>query len=284
MRARASRRSGVRSGTMVLAVVAAIGLGTGTASAVTADPGDTVVSYDFEPVVAADGTSQTILTNGGSADVVTSVVSAYGGTVQAVESRPTQGTAVRFPTFDASSTGPRAVVKIVNRTSTDVLAPGSRDFSWSADFNIDAETSSHTRGSTDNGDNLFQRGLFSDTQYKLDVDDHQPSCRLRGSSGATGAVRVIAPLTVVPSQWYHATCTRTGNQLSIEVDAFDDTGAVTQQWTRTATSKRGFGTFTWAKTGTPLSIGGKLTATGKPAGGSGDQFNGVVDNAVLTIQ
>jgi hypothetical protein len=269
---------------MVLAVVAAIGLGTGTASAATGDPGDTVVSYDFEPAVAADGVSQTVFANGGSADVVTSVVSAYGGSVQAVPSRANQGGAVRFPTFSASSTAPRAVVKIVNRTSTDVLAPGNRDFSWSADFNIDAETASHARGSTDNGDNLFQRGLFNDTQYKLDLDNHQPSCRLRGSTGATGAVRVTAPLTVVPSQWYHATCTRTGNQISIEVDAFDENGVVTQQWTRSATSKRGFGTLTWPKTGTPLSIGGKLTATGKPAGGSGDQFNGVVDNAVLQFQ
>ena len=277
MRTAGRRTRAVRWGTTLVAVGAAAGLGTGTAAAATTD---TVVSYDFEPVVGADAT-QTVLMNGGDASVTTSVVSANDGTVDSVASRATQGSAVQFPAFDSSVGGKRAVVKVVNSTRTDVLAPGSRDFSWSADFALDAASESHLRGSYDNGNNIFQRGLFNDTQFKLDADGRQPSCRLRGSTGSAGAVRVQAPLLVDAGQWYHATCTRSANTLSIFVQSFDADGNVTGEWSRSATSSRGFGTLSWLKTGTPVTIGGKLSATGKLPSGSTDQFNGVVDNAVL---
>ncbi len=93
-----------------------------------------------------------------------------------------------------------------------------------------------------------------------------------------------APLTVAADRWYHAACTRTANTLTISVQAFDADGTLTGQWSRSATGPRGFGSLTCTKTGTPLSIGGKLTAAGKLVGGSSDQFNGVVDNAVLQVK
>jgi hypothetical protein len=252
--------------------------------AATAASVDTVVSYGFEPAMTPDAGAQGVLTNAGSASVTTSVVSAHGGTVDTVASWSGQGSAVRFPAYNPTSSGARAVIKVVNRTSTDVLAPGNRDFSWSADFALDADSESHARGSYDNGNNIFQRGLFGDTQFKLDADGRQPSCRLRGSTGTQGALRVQAPVTVAAGQWYHATCTRTGNTLSIAVQAIAADGSVPGQWSRSATSSRGFGTLTWSKTGTPLTIGGKLSAAGKLTSGSTDQFNGVVDNAVLQFQ
>jgi hypothetical protein len=244
---------------------------------------DTVVSYGFNPATQADGTS-TVLGSAGSASVQTSVVTANGGRLTTVSSRAAQGKAVQFPAFDSSAAGARAVIKVVNTTRNDELAPGDRDFSWSADFRLDGDSVSHAKGSHDNGNNLLQRGLYDDTQFKLDADARRPACRLRGSTGDAGAVRVLAPVAVAPDQWYNATCTRSGNTLTVSVLAFDSAGNVTQQWTDSATSTAGFGTVTWARPGTPLVIGGKLSATGSMVEKCSDQFNGAVDNVTLTFQ
>jgi hypothetical protein len=264
-----------------LATAAAAVTSGGTSTAATGP----VVDYDFDSaaVTAASTGGGGGLTSTGSAAVDTSVVSANGGAVQLVGSRATQGGAVRFPGFDASDAGQRAVIKIVNTSGTDALAPGKRDFTWSADFRLDADSASHVTGSRDNGDNLFQRGLYKDTQFKLDVDNRRPSCRLRGSTGGPGAVRVIAPVSVSDSVWYHAVCSRVGNRLTVSVSAFDPAGDVTQSWTKSATSTVGFGTVSWARIGTPLTIGGKLSPAGKLVTPSSDQFNGDVDNAELTF-
>lgn len=272
-----TRPRAVRWAAVLLVVASAAPLAAaGSASAAATDA---AASYDFEPVTDVTGIA-TVLANGGRAAVETSVVTAYGGGLASVGSRATQGSAVQFPAFNPAGSGARAVIKVVNTTGADQLAPGTQDFSWSADFRLDADTESSAKGSHDNGNNLLQRGLFGDTQFKLDVDDRRPSCRLRGSTGDTGAVRVRAPMTVTADQWYNATCTRAGNTLTVAVRSFDATGNVTQQWSSSATSSAGFGSVTWAKVDTPLSIGGKLSATGKLPG-YGDQFNGAVDNAVL---
>ncbi len=61
---------------------------------------------------------------------------------------------------------------------------GPRDFSWSADLTLDADSESHVRGSYDNGNSLFQQGLFNDSQFELDANHQQPSGRLRGAPAA----------------------------------------------------------------------------------------------------
>jgi hypothetical protein len=269
----------VRWRAVLLVSASAVSASGGAASAGSAD---TVLSYDFKPVSAADGTS-TVLGSGGSASVQTSVVTANGGRATTVSSRATQGKAVQFPAFDPSASGARAVIKVVNTTSTDQLAPGDRDFSWSADFRLNADSASHASGSQDNGNNLVQRGLYNDTQFKLDADARRPACRLRGSTGDAGALRVTAPVTVAADQWYNATCTRSGNTLTVSVQAFASAGNVTRQWTNSARSSAGFGTVAWAAHGTPLAIGGKLSATGDMVDQCSDQFNGAVDNVTLTF-
>jgi hypothetical protein len=274
------RRSAVRAVSSVLVVLALAVTGlVGSASAATKE---LILYYAFEPTPGASSSSQPSLGNDGDGAVATSVVTASGGMVTGVASRPRQGRAVRFPAFDPSAYGERAVVKIVNRTTTDALAPGRRNFAWSASFKVDGESAEHTSTSHDNGDNLFQRGLYYDTQFKLDVDKHRPGCRLRGSTGAGGAVRVVAPVTVSANRWYRATCTRSGSKLTITLARFDAYGRVDRSWSRSATSKVGFGSITWRNIHTPVTLGGKLTPSGTLTSSS-DQFNGVVDNPQLRI-
>jgi hypothetical protein len=278
MSAGEGRRGAVRWAAVLLAAILVVAQGVGSVAAAEVP----VLSYDFELESGTDG-STTFLLNNGSAPVQASVATAYDGSLESVASHETQGSAVKFPAFDAAGTGGRAVIKVVNTTGTDGLAPADQDFSWSADFRLDADSESHSEGSHDNGNNLLQRGLYNDTQFKLDVDDGRPSCRLRGSTGNAGAVRITAPVTVGAHAWYNATCTRAGDMLTVSVSAFDSAGTVTDRWSNTATSPAGFGTVTWANLDTPLSIGGKLRATGN-LGRHSDQFNGVVDNVVLTFQ
>jgi hypothetical protein len=261
-------------------VGAAVALTAGTVASGSAATGEVVLSYPFEPTPTA--TSTTVFGNDGDGSVTTTAVRAYGGTLSSVASVPGQGDALRFPTFDPSSTGARAVVEVRNSTSTDVLAPGYRDFSWSIAFKVDATSAVHSSTSHDDGDNMFQRGLYSTVQYKLDVDAHRPGCRIRGTTGSAGAVKVVAPVTVSPDRWYRATCTRTGSKLTVTVDAYGSDGQITQTWTRSATSSVGFGSLTWKNKATPVAIGGKLTSTGTFPSGSVDQFNGVLDNPTLT--
>jgi hypothetical protein len=280
MKVNTPRRSAVCAVSAVLAVQALAVAGLqGSASASTKE---LVLYYGFAPAPGASSSTQPSLGNDGDGAVNTSVVAASGGTLTSVASRPRQGRAVRFPALGPTVSGGRAVVKIVNRTNKDVLAPGRRDFAWSAAFKVDAESARRTSGSHDNGDNLFQRGLYKDTQFKLDVDEHRPGCRLRGSTGSSGAVRVVSPVTVSAKRWYRATCTRTGRKLTITLARFDSHGRVDRSWSRTATSKGGFGSVTWQNIRTPVSVGGKLTPRGTLTRSS-DQFNGVVDNPALRI-
>jgi hypothetical protein len=272
----------VRTVTLGLTVLATVGLATvASASATTKD---VVLYYSFDHGRDGGSSTRTIpLDNDGDGAVSASVVSSNGGTLTRTASRPGQGDGARFPAFDPGESGSRAVVEIQNRTGTDVLAPGSRDFAWSVAFKVDAQSSDHSGSSYDDGDNLFQRGLYNDDQYKLDVDDHQPGCRLQGSTGDAGAVRVVAPMTVAPNTWYRATCNRWGDRLTITVVAFDADGTATRSWTNSETSSVGFGSLEWKDADTPVTIGGKLTADATPADGSTDQFNGVVDNPQLRI-
>jgi hypothetical protein len=280
MKVNKPRRSAVCAVSAVLAVQALAVAGLqGSAAASTKE---LVLYYGFEPAPGATSSSPPSLGNDGDGAVSASVVTASGGTLTSVASRPKQGRAVRFPAFDPGAYGRRAVVKIVNRTTTDVLAPRRRDFAWSAAFKVDADSAEHTSTSRDNGDNLFQRGLYNDTQFKLDVDKHRPGCRLRGSTGDSGAVRVVSPVIVSANRWYRATCTRSGNKLTITLARFNSYGRVDRSWSRTATSKAGFGSITWRNIHTPVSVGGKLTPRGTLTRSS-DQFNGVVDNPALRI-
>ncbi|HXH57210.1 LamG domain-containing protein, partial [Iamia sp.] len=148
-------------------------------------------------------------------------------------------------------------------------------FEFGADVVLDATSESGAVGSTDNGDNLVQRGLFDDlSQYKLQLDARRPSCRVKGS---VGAVFVTASMSVQPGRWYRVRCVRDGSTVSIAVTTWADDGTPTVV-TRSATGPTG--DMAPSRPTVPLSIGGKLSASGESVT-STDQLNGVVDNVVL---
>jgi len=277
------RTARVAAGSAAGAIALAGAVTTAGAGSASAAAGQPLVAFSFSAPSGGTGAKQTQFPSDGTASVTTSVVSANGGQVTSVDSRAGAGSAVKLPAFDPSAGGPRAVISVVNAAGSDQMAPGSRSFSWGADFVLSADSATHASGSEDDGDNLVQRGLYGHTQMKLDADGRRPGCRLRGSTGSAGAVRVVAPMTVDAGHWYRATCSRSGSTLSITVSQFDSSGAVARTWSRSATSGAGFGSITWDRVRTPLTIGGKLTSRGHLTSGSSDQFNGRVDNVELRI-
>src|SRR5215211_2772628 len=94
---------------------------------------------------------------------------------QAVQVHSGNGTsALRFPAFSAEREAPRLVLVLNPIGASDLLNPGGQDFSFGADLRLNDASSGK---GDDNGDNVLQRGLFSDAnQYKLQVDKRVPSC------------------------------------------------------------------------------------------------------------
>jgi hypothetical protein len=197
-----------------------------------------------------------------------------------VKGRGTGNLAIAAPAHitSATATPKSAVIKLVNTGTTDLLDPGTADFSFGADFALN--TASATTGSKDNGDNLIQRGLAgSATQWKIQIDAGRPSCVLHNK--ATG-VTIIAKTTgqVVRGSWYRAICTRT-------------TSGTTTTLTLTASRLGTAEVLSAQKTGpaidlsiattVPMSVGGKITDAGAVVLSATDQFNGRIDNAFLDL-
>ena len=198
--------------------------------------------------------------------VSVNVISSNAGSVKYVASRKGQGLAASFPEFGS---GKHAVLAVSSRDGAgDPLSPADRDFSFGADFKTTA------KGYLD-GDNLIQRGLADDEgQYKLEIDERRPVCRMQGSSSLA---IVKAGEQVRPGVWYSAVCSRTSKGVTLAVKRFDNGGS----WT---TSKNEHpGRIVTAQSTTPLTIGGKVTPQLKIAGWEPDTFNGQVDNAFLQI-
>lgn len=179
--------------------------------------------------------------------------------------------AAEFPAYQVD-TAPEAAVTAVDRAGVDDLDPGSAAFRISADFSLGSPS---WGSSTDNGNNLVQRGLFhAKTQYKLQVDYAHPGCRVKGRSGA---VAVRSTRTVTPGIWYRATCTRSGTTVALTVTRLDN-GTT---WTYRAAGATG--SMTPSSRSIPLAVGAKVSATGDLVTDDADQFNGAVDNVVLDI-
>ncbi|HET8615930.1 MAG TPA: LamG domain-containing protein [Actinomycetales bacterium] len=217
------------------------------------------------------------MTNDGSAPLNVDIARSGGGTVSTKSDAAWLGQVGRTPSFNAQKGAPRGVLRLTAK-SGDPLSPGSRSFSFGADVLLDSgTTASHTSGSTDNGDNVVQRGRYGDQgQYKIQVDGRRPSCRVKGSSGA---VLVKSSVSLAAGTWYQITCTRSGTAVTLQVLRFTSTGAVAAT---TKTTGYGATGSVLAPGSRPMSVGGKLTTSGQVATDS-DQFNGRVDNVVLTI-
>jgi hypothetical protein len=237
------------------------------------------VAFDFDAV--SEGARVTTVGNSGTASLTTAVVTAGSGQLTGARSRSTQGGAIRFPAFSSSDSAARAVLRVDNAGNTDQMSPGTRDFTWGADVRIDSATYSTRTGTTDNGDNLVQRGLAgSGRQFKLELDAHRPACRVEGGGGA---LRVVLPVVLDSTSWYRASCARAGGKLTVSLARYGDTGAVTATWSKSATRSAGFGNLTWQRASIPMSVGGKLTTSGAIVSGASDQLNGTVDNVFLDI-
>jgi len=216
------------------------------------------------PGTIATGASQFSI--GGDTAVKVTVPTISGGKATVVDGPDSSTRALQFPPYVSSGTYPRAVVG-VTPTTGDALSPGDSDFEYGAVFRVN--TTSSTR-SIDNGDNLFQRGLYNDpSQFKLQLDHGYPSCRVRGSGGQ---VFVSSPSKVTSGAWYRVTCSRIGSKVTVQWAPYGSTAAPV-----TATATGSSGTLSFPAT-TPASIGGKLNPSGTIVSSSTDQFNGAVAN------
>ena len=220
----------------------------------------------------AIGTTGTTVTGADQFDVTgdttvgISVAALSGGSTKVVAGPDSAlPRAVQFPAYVRSGTYPRAVVRLA-QTSGDALSPGSSDFEYGAVFRLNALSSGR---SIDNGNNLFQRGLYADrAQFKLQIDHGYPSCLVKGSAGRVFAKSSVK---VTPDTWYRATCSRVGSRVTVAVTRYGAATTVTKGVSGSS------GTLTFGSS-VRASIGGKLTSSGAVVS-STDQFNGAVARA-----
>jgi PKD repeat protein len=223
--------------------------------------------------MAVVGTTGTTVTGsaqfsiGGDTPVRIAVARLSGGNAKVVAGPDVATRAIEFPAYVKSGTYPRAVVS-VTPTSGGALSPGAADFEYGAVFRLNATSSGR---SIDNGDNVFQRGLYEDaSQFKLQIDHGYPSCLVRGSAGQVFA---SSSLKVTAGKWYRATCSRIGTKVTVQVSAYGSNVAPVR-----AATNGSSGTLTFAST-QPAAIGGKVSRSGAVVSSATDQFNGAVANA-----
>lgn len=230
------------------------------------------------PGTAADGKevalrfpSKALTRDKGNATTDVSVVTHGEGTVRRVDGRGGRGAAVRFPRFDSGGTD-LAVLTLRDREGADDLSPGRHSFVFGADFTLDR---GETDAGRDNGNNLVQRGLWNDRmQYKIQIDDRRPSCRIKGDDGG---LQVALNMTVAGNTWYRVRCVRNQKGLVLRVVRLSDR----RTWKRV---RRGDVGAMVADPRVPMSVGGKVDAGGRIVTGAPDQFNGRVDNVILDVR
>lgn len=233
-----------------------------------------MVSFDFDELGALEnagvlGTGPIPLNNEASQSVTVRVAAVADGQLRAEPGRD-GGYAARFPAY-ASGDPRRVVVTTFATGEDDPLGPGTGDFSFGADFTLDRLSE---EAGVDDGNNLVQRGLSSDpAQYKIQIDHGHASCRVAGEEGE---VVVRSARTIVPEIWYHVSCTRTGDDITLTLGSFE--GEPERTVGSGATGAIGMSSTT------PLVMGGKATDAGAAVEGNSDQFNGAIDNVFLSRQ
>jgi hypothetical protein len=203
-----------------------------------------------------------------------SVRSLEAGGGQAVQVQSGNGTsALRFPPHSAETQAPRLVLVISPAGATDLLNPQGNDFSFGADLRLNDVSSGKGE---DNGDNVLQRGLFSDaTQYKLQVDKRVPSCTVK-----SGAARLIVKFDQgLDEGWFRVRCDYEAGSLTLSVskiltDRVEDLGDKTESM---SIGSLGF------SASTPATIGGKIGSNGELVLSESDQFNGELDNVFVDV-
>ena len=224
---------------------------------------------DRELYLTFDGSNGSIpnLASTGSAEVETGIASANGGTVLGVK-HAGAGRAARLEPFDPESPAELATVVIDPAGGTDPFDTGKAPFAFGADFRLDEKSEG---SDADNGNNLFQRGLYSDAaQYKLQIDGGRISCRVEGSAGS---VHVVAGKDLRTERWHRVRCTRKQGTVTLRLVHFTADGPVRRVWSKSGT----IGALTF-DAGVPLSVGGKVDGDGDVVENSSDQFNGRIDD------
>jgi hypothetical protein len=234
------------------------------------DLGAVDIELDFDEVgVPGDVVGDAV--NRGTAPVDIKVTTAGGELVRV--GGYGGGRAVRTPPYaDSGSVPAAAIVMWPIPGSESLLDPGDRDFVMGIDFRLDQRRSSR---SADDGDNLVQRGRYSDAaQIKLQVDHGVPACRVVGSAAS---VFVEADEEVVPDRWYRLVCTRDGSEVRVKLKDLEAPEDPTRTWA--TTEDPGEIHFD----GAPLSVAAKVNSLGVIDPASPDQFNGTIDRVIFDV-
>lgn len=226
---------------------------------------------DFEAAPAPDLPITAIDARVGGA--IATTVSLRGGSIRAAVGAD-GGTAARFPANAQSATGARAVLR-VEIPGSEALSPGRGGFQFGVDLMYPEGSAGDTSG--DDGDNLFQRGLFGDQgQFKLQVDHGRPACRIAGDQRET---LVKARETLESDQWYRLLCQRSEGEVTIFVAELES-ASDRLTWESWSVADRS-GAIPAKQSPVPVSIGGKLNRQGQIVREAPDQFSGVIDNVVF---
>jgi len=210
----------------------------------------------------------------GSAPVTVSWSRISGGRAQPIAGP--QGTpALDMPDFTTDAVYPRAVLVVRNATAQDSFNPGTADFMWGADFQLDAHSVADT--GPDNGDNLLQRGLWDQSaEYKAEADLRRASCAVHGTEGT---LLVRAKMDAEPGKWYRMRCYREAEGLTVTVQELGDSGWGPEIQAQVSGP---VGAVTYPPS-MPIAIGGKIAAGGALIHSATDQFNGWIANPVIRI-
>jgi hypothetical protein len=157
--------------------------------------------------------------------------------------------------------------------TADLLNPDGNDLSFGADLRLNDLSSGK---GDDNGDNVLQRGLFSDAnQYKLQVDKRVPSCTVK-----SGDARLLVKFNEgLDEGWFRVRCDYEPGSLTLSVsriftDRVEDLG--------TKTKSMSLGSLDFIGS-TPVTIGGKIGSNGELVLTESDQFNGELDNVFVDV-
>lgn len=210
-------------------------------------------------------------------------VLAGAGALQVVQGPGGDGSALGFPRDGNIRDGARAALRV--QTGGDhEFAPEEADFGYGADVFYDYLP---VNSEDDNGDNVLQRGLFADVgQFKLQLDEGRPSCRVNGDDGELLA-KATEPIKA--GQWYRLRCQRSDGALSLFLapltgsapapGSAEEAELPWQSWRTEGDA----GSVTVSDPPATLSIGGKLNAHGGVVEDAPDQFSGVLDNVTIGL-
>ncbi|MDQ1292941.1 MAG: hypothetical protein QG608_822 [Actinomycetota bacterium] len=169
------------------------------------------------------------------------------------EQRPsgtTTSPAVKFPASGAGT----AMLRVEHASR---LNPGTADFTVSTMVKV-------ATGEVSPGANLVQKGTFNTAggQWKLQLDNGVPSCRIAGTSGLS--VIVSWGSSIAGTGWKFVECKRRGTVLSINVANGTPVNAA-------------------ADASMDITNTSDVTIGAKGTGSNNDQFHGEIDNVVLSV-